>query len=148
MKTFLCFFCLSFCGWVWMVVEFVKLWRFKAKAKAETVMAKGVITSYEKKQKSWGRSIVNVYYPVITFSVSSHEYRVISKYYYPEVRNLPTEQPPMGSEVVLFYNPSDPYSIHLQMEERGTGIGHFRLGLYIIAFSAVVSIVAGLILKW
>lgn len=158
MKTILCFCALSLIGWACFIRGAVLTRRYRAKASRETAMAEATITAYEKKEHAMGRGrTATAYYPVVRFgfpgrkgeAASAHEITATSSFYFLEPILPGDSKPPAeGSAVNVYYDPENPLSFHLEADRNETGYAMMRLGGYIIAFAAAVSIVCGVILKW
>ena len=150
MKTILCFLLFSLIGWICLFLGIRNTRRYKARAAAENVRAEGVIEGYETKPMSWGRGrTTTAFYPIVAFTVDSRAYRATADYYYlPPLLEGDAERPPEGSGVVLYYNPANPFKFHLEQDRNARGEGYIRIGKYIIAIAAVVSLFCGLALKW
>lgn len=148
MKTILGILCLGLPGWVCLIWGFVKARRFRRRIEAESARAEGIITGYETEQQAWGRGVTTVYHPVVCFSVDSREYRAAAEFGCVELRNEAPRRPLEGSRVVLYYSPSNPFRFHLEQERTDAGRGLIRIGLYVVAFAAVVSVFAAVVLKW
>lgn len=148
MKLLLCVLCLGLPGWVCLIRGLVQSRRFKARAGIESARAEGVVTGYETEQKAWGRGVTTVYHPVVRFVVDAHEYETVADFYYVELRDEAPTRPPEGSRVAIYYNPANPFRFHLEQEQSDAGRGLIRIGLYAVAFAAVVSAVAAVVLKW
>ena len=147
MNTILCFLSLSLIGWICLFMGLSKSRHFKSRAAVETSRAEGIIQSYEVKEKPWGRGpTARCYHPVVSFTVDGHPYTATSDFYYLEMRGQEPQRLPEGSDVVLYYNPSNPFKFHLELETDDRGME--RIGLYCIIFAAVVSAVCTVVLKW
>ena len=150
MRTILCFVALSLTGWICLFIGLAKTRRYREKTAAETARAVGVIIGYEEGQKSAGRGrVATVYYPVVRFSVNSHEYTSTSSRYCSEpLIEGEKGRPPEGSEAVLYYNPANPFKFHLEQDLNDEGEGMVRIAKFIIAASAVLSVAMGFFMKW
>ena len=117
MNTILCFLSLSLIGWICLFMGLSKSRHFKSRAAVETSRAEGIIQSYEVKEKPWGRGpTARCYHPVVSFTVDGHPYTATSDFYYLEMRGQEPKRLPEGSDVVLYYNPSNPFKFHLELE--------------------------------
>ena len=147
MNTILCFFSLSFIGWICLLAGLSKSRHFRARAADETSRAEGTIQGYEIKEKPWGRGpTAKCYHPVVSFTVDGHPYTATSDFYYLEMRGQEPKRLLEGSNVVLYYNQSNPFKFHLEQETDDRGME--RIGLYCIVFAAVATTVCTLVFKW
>ena len=147
MKTILCFLGFSLPGWICLFVGLAQSRRFRAKVAAETSRVEGVIQGYENKEKPWGRgATAKCYHPVVSFSVDSHPYTTTADFCYIELRGKELNLPLVGSSVVLYFNPSNPFKFHLEQETDDRSM--IRIGVYCIILAAVMSVVCALVLRW
>lgn len=149
MKTIFCFLCLSALGWIPFFMGVYKSRRYRRMAAAETARAEAVVTGYEAREKSGGRGrTYKAYYPVVSYTAGSREYRATSDHYYVDpMLETDKEKPPVGSRVTVYYDPGNPTAFHLEAQQE-VGKGYMRLGAYIIGFAVIITLICSVALGW
>lgn len=124
-------------AWIIMFMGFRTKRESSRYLETETTMTRGTIVDYERKYVRAGRGgAYTCWTPIVEFSAKGQTYRLKYRNY------MEKEKFPVGKEVDIYYDMSDPTQFHLLEDPVYTdpGGGAIRIGLIGIVICAVLAV--------